>query len=293
MVDASTIGVIQALLNDLETGEGLKVEKSTVNTLDYITGITLNLPSFQIEAGKMYIYMHGFEIHSSNKTLSDAFIFIRNWNNIQGSAPVILLPAIYETSTNYVRGFVCAFNPTSAPISFPRQTVTLEAYKSNAHTFVTNVSGNVINGGTGDVTKSYVDSQDAALDAKITTAINAANANGVSIHGAGAAYDNTKGTIAARMEALEAGGGTSSTKIANGTGMAQVGTGKELVVDYSATGFTSAPVVVASHCQIGESDTDTSGVVKVLSVTKTGCKISIIGGTPDHDYPVSWIATGT
>ena len=31
----------------------------------------------------------------------------------------------------------------------------------------------------------------------ITTAINAANANGVSIHGAGAAYDNTKGTIAA------------------------------------------------------------------------------------------------
>lgn len=158
---------------------------------------------------------------------------------------------------------------------------------------VTDVSGNVISGGAGDVTKSYVDSQDAALDAKITTAINAANANGVSIHGAGAAYDNTKGTIAARLEALEAGGGTSSTKIANGTGMAQVGTGKELVVDYSATGFTSAPVVVASHCQTGESDTDTSGVVKVLNVTKTGCKISIIGGTPDHDYPVSWIATGT
>lgn len=286
-------GTIQARLNDLETGEGLKVEKSTVNTLDLITGITLNLPSFQIEAGKMYMHMPEFEIHSSNKTLSDAFIFIRNWNNTQGSAPVILLPAIYETSTNYVRGFVCAFNPTSAPISVPRQTVTLEAYKSNAHTFVTNVSGNVINGGTGDVTKSYVDSQDAALDAKITTAINAANANGVSIHGAGAAYDNTKGTIAARMEALEAGGGTSSTKIANGTGMAQVGPGKELVVDYSATGFTSAPVVVASHCQTGESDTDTSGIVKVLSVTKTGCKISIIGGTPDHDYPVSWIATGT
>ena len=260
-------GTIQARLNDLETGEGLKVEKSTVNTLDIITSITLNLPSFQIEAGKMYMHMPQFEIHSSNKTLSDAFIFIRNWNNTQGSAPVILLPAIYETSTNYVRGFVCAFNPTSAPISVPRQTVTLEAYKSNAHTFVTNVSGNVINGGTGDVTKSYVDSQDAALDAKITTAINAANA--------------------------KAGGGTSSTKIANGTGMAQVGPGKELVVDYSATGFTSAPVVVASHCQTGESDTDTSGIVKVLSVTKTGCKISIIGGTPDHDYPVSWIATGT
>ena len=75
--------------------------------------------------------------------------------------------------------------------------------------------------------------------------------------------------------------------------MAQVGPGKELVVDYSATGFTSAPVVVASHCQTGDSDTDTSGIVKVLSVTKTGCKISIIGGTTDHDYPVSWIATGT
>lgn len=129
---------------------------------------------------------------------------------------------------------------------------------------------------------------EAAADAK-----NAADANAASIHGAGAAYDNTKGTIAARLEALEAGGGTSSTKIANGTGMAQVGTGKELVVDYSATGFTSAPAVVASHCQTGGSDTDTSGIVKVLSVTKTGCKISIIGGTTDHDYPVSWIATGT
>lgn len=227
-------GTIQARLNDLETGEGLKVEKSTVNTLDFIASITVNLPSFQIEAGKMYMYMPNFEIHSSNKTLSDAFIFIRNWNNnMHGSAPVILLPAIYETSTNYVRGFVCAFNPTSGPISVTGQTVTVEAYKSNGHTFVTNVSGNVINGG------------------------------------------------------------TSSTRIANGTGMAQVGPGKELVVDYSATGFTSAPVVVASHCQTGESDTDTSGVVKVLSVTKTGCKISIIGGTVDHDYPVSWIATGT
>ena len=226
-------GTIQARLNDLETGEGLNVEKSTVNTLDLITGIAVKLPSFEIEAGKMYMHMPEFEIHSTTKSLSDAFIFIRNWNNTQGSAPVILLPAIYETSTNYVRGYVCAFNPTPGPISVTRQTVTVEAYKRNGHTFVTNVSGNVINGG------------------------------------------------------------TSSTKIANGTGMAQVGTGKELVVDYSATGFTSAPVVVASHCQTGDSDTDTSGIVKVLSVTKTGCKISIIGGTPDHDYPVSWIATGT
>ena len=230
-------GTIQARLNDLETGEGLNVEKSTVNTLDLIAGITLNLPSFQIEAGKMYMHMPEFEIHSTTKSLSDAFIFIRNWNNTHGAPPFILLPAIYEATDNYIRGYICVFNPTTAPLSFTRQSVTLEVYKRNGHTFVTNVSGNVINGGTG--------------------------------------------------------GGTSSTKIANGTGMAQVGTGKELVVDYSATGFTSAPVVVASHCQTGEIDTDTSGIVKVLSVTKTGCKISIIGGTADHDYSVSWIATGT
>lgn len=285
-------GTIQARLNDLETGEGLNVEKSTINTLDLIAGTTVSLPSLQLDPGKMYMFSTDFEIYSSYKSLSDAFTFIRNWNDTHSAPPVILLPAIYEATTNYIRGRICAYNPTVFQLTFPDQNVTLEAYKSNTHTFVTNVSCNVINGGTGDVTKSYVDSQDAALDA-ITTAINAANANGVSIHGAGAAYDNTKGTIAARMEALEAGGGTSSTKIANGTGMAQVGTGKELVVDYSTTGFTSAPVVVASHCQTGESDTDTSGIVKVLSVTKTGCKISIIGGTPDHDYPVSWIATGT
>lgn len=289
-------GTIQARLNTLEDGEGLKVEKKSVDTLVQVSGTTISLSTVTLEPGDSYFFGTPFTIYTSTlQELSNSILVIENWNktSAHSSPPIVLLPAIAYNNGNEVSGYICALNPTNSRITFTGQNITIVAYKRSDLHYVSDVSGNVISGGSGDVTKSYVDSQDAALDAKITTAINAANANGVSIHGAGAAYDNTKGTIAARLEALEAGGGTSSTKIANGTGMAQVGPGKELVVDYSATGFTSAPVVVASHCQTGESDTDTSGVVKVLNVTKTGCKISIIGGTPDHDYPVSWIATGT
>lgn len=289
-------GTIQARLNTLEDGDVLKVEKKSVDTLVQVGGATISLSTVTLEPGESYFFGEPFTIYTRNlQELSNSILVIENWNKTSSHSnpPIVLLPAITYNNGNEVSGYICALNPTNSRITFTGQNITIIAYKRSDLHYVSDVSGNVISGGSGDVRKSYVDSQDAALDAKITTAINAANANGVSIHGAGAAYDNTKGTIAARLEALEAGGGTSSTKIANGTGMAQVGPGKELVVDYSATRFTSAPVVVASHCQTGESDTDTSGIVKVLSVTKTGCKISIIGGTTDHDYPVSWIATGT
>lgn len=263
-------GTIQARLNTLEGGEGLKVEKKSVDTLAQVGTYTIGLTTATLEPGGTYFFGEPFTIRARTPgELSNSIVIIENWNKTSANInpPVVLLPAVTYNSGNEVSGYVGALNPTTSSVTFTGQHITIVAYKrSNLH-YVSDVSGNVIPGGSGDVTKSYVDSQYAALDAKITTAINAANA--------------------------KAGGGTSSTKIANGTGMAQVGTGKELVVDYSATGFTSAPVVVASHCQTGESDTDTSGVVKVLSVTKTGCKISIIGGTPDHDYPVSWIATGT
>lgn len=224
----------------------------------------------------------------------DYFIVVRPEKIAQSSDGVLIFFSIIYDGGDFVVGNLVFVNPTDKTLKTDQiENGRIYAIAPSETSVVTNVSGNVISGGTGDVTKSYVDQQATALDTKITTVCNAADANGVSIHGEGAVYDNTKGTIAARLEALEAGGGTSSTKIANGTGTAQVETGKELVVDYSATGFTSAPVVVASHCQTGDSDTDTSGIVKVLNVTKTGCKISIIGGTTDHDYPVSWIATGT
>lgn len=289
-------GTIQARLNTLEGGEGLKVEKKSVDTLVQVGSTTISLSTVALAPGGTYLFGEPFQIYAkTTNELSNSILVIENWNKTgdHSRPPIVLLPAIVWNTGNEVAGYICALNPTTSTVYFTGQNINIVAYKLTDLHYVSDISGNVISGGSGDVKKSYVDSQYAALDAKITTAINAANANGVSIHGADAAYDNAKGTIAARLEALEAGGGTSSMKIANGTGMAQVGAGKELVVDYSATRFTSAPVVVASHCQTGDSDTDTSGVVKVLNVTKTGCKISIIGGTTDHDYPVSWIATGT
>lgn len=288
-------GTIQARLNTLEDGDELKVEKASINALSIVGESSFSIGVMSIAANSTVVVQSSIQLSIPTKP-EDYFITIRpDKINEENSSGLLLFFDVIYKSADFVAGYIVIVNPTSATIKTTNfyNAGKVYAIAPVTSSFVTNVSGNVISGGSGDVTKSYVDSQDAALDAKITTAINAANANGVSIHGAGAAYDNTKGTIAARLEALEAGGGTSSTKIANGTGMAQVGPGKELVVDYSATGFTSAPVVVASHCQTGDSDTDTSGIVKVLSVTKTGCKISIIGGTTDHDYPVSWIATGT
>lgn len=287
-------GTIQARLNNLEDGNPLNVTKKLV-PYSKIVGSTssISIPDMTIDAHSTVLY--------TGQTITITPSPGESFNALcycvvdvgDPSTPAHFSFAVSHIESASLEGYLVLTNAANISLNFRNYNLQVYVMQPDSINVVTDVSGNVISGGAGDVTKSYVDSQDAALDAKITTAINAANANGVSIHGAGAAYDNTKGTIAARLEALEAGGGTSSTKIANGTGMAQVGTGKELVVDYSATGFTSAPVVVASHCQTGESDTDTSGVVKVLSVTKTGCKISIIGGTPDHDYPVSWIATGT
>lgn len=287
-------GTIQARLNDLEAGETLNVTKKFI-PYSKIVGSTssISVPDMTINANSTVLYtLQTITIYPSPGESFNALCYCVV-DVGDPSTPAHFSFAVSHIESASLTGYLVLTNATNNSLNFRNYNLQVYVMRPDSINVVTDVSGNVISGGAGDVTKSYVDSQDAALDAKITTAINAANANGVSIHGAGAAYDNTKGTIAARLEALEAGGGTSSTKIANGTGMAQVGTGKELVVDYSATGFTSAPVVVASHCQTGESDTDTSGVVKVLNVTKTGCKISIIGGTADHDYPVSWIATGT
>ena len=287
-------GTIQARLNDLEAGETLNVTKKIISYSKIVgASSSISIPDMTISANTTVLYDSQtiFIPPSPGETFNDLCYCVVNVG--APFTPAHFSFAVYHIESAALYGHLVLTNTTDSTLNFRNHNLQVYVMCPDSINVVTDVSGNVISGGAGDVTKSYVDSQDAVLDAKITTAINAANANGVSIHGAGAAYDNTKGTIAARLEALEAGGGTSSTKIANGTGMAQVGPGKELVVDYSATGFTSAPVVVASHCQTGESDTDTSGVVKVLNVTKTGCKISIIGGTPDHDYPVSWIATGT
>lgn len=287
-------GTIQARLNDLEAGETLNVTKKFIPYSKIVgSSSSISIPDMTISANSTVLYTpQSISITPSpGETFNNLCYCVVNVGD--PSTPAHFSFAVSHIESTALYGYLVLTNATNNSLNFRNYNLQVYVMRPDSINVVTDVSGNVISGGAGDVTKSYVDSQDAALDAKITTAINAANANGVSIHGAGAAYDNTKGTIAARLEALEAGGGTSSTKIANGTGMAQVGPGKELVVDYSATGFTSAPAVVASHCQTGESDTDTSGVVKVLNVTKTGCKISIIGGTADHDYPVSWIATGT
>lgn len=292
-------GTIQARLNDLEAGEALNVTKKRI-AYSTIRGASssISIPEMTISAQSTILYNTDITIEPDTGVTFDNLCYYVVSNGALNNGGPPTPPVYYCFAPSYcsateIHGNLVIVNATTVQINIKKEQLQVYVLRPESTDIVTDVSGNVISGGSGDVTKSYVDSQDAALDAKITAAINAADANGVSIHGEGAAYDNTKGTIAARLEALEAGGGTSSTKIANGTGMAQVGPGKELVVDYSATGFTSAPVVVASHCQTGDSDTDTSGIVKVLSVTKTGCKISIIGGTADHDYPVSWIATGT
>ena len=189
-------GTIQARLNGLEAGEALKVTKTNMNISTLITSATMTLKKVTVGAHAV-TYANNFPglfTDASNPFDDTTNVFV---TAASLNAPLYLFAPVITRTETLIGGVFGILNPTESSLTIENATVNIYAVNIAQKEFVTDVSGNVISGGAGDVTKSYVDSQDAALDAKITTAINAANANGVSIHGAGAAYDNTKGTIAA------------------------------------------------------------------------------------------------
>lgn len=53
-------GTIQARLNTLEDGEGLKVEKKSVDTLVQVSGTTISLSSVTLEPGDSYFFWYTF-----------------------------------------------------------------------------------------------------------------------------------------------------------------------------------------------------------------------------------------
>lgn len=166
-------GTIQARLNTLEGGEGLKVEKKSVDTFVQVGADTISLSTVTLEPGGSYFFGQPFQIYARTANeLSNSILVIENWNKTSDHSrpPIVLLPAIVWNTGNEVAGYICALNPTTSTVTFTGQHITIHAYKISDLHYVSDVSGNVISGGSGDVTKSYVDSQDAALDAKITTA---------------------------------------------------------------------------------------------------------------------------
>lgn len=387
-------GTIQARLNDLENsgGGGLEVTKKAVDYAECF--VATSKGTLSVPAG--------------TNTTSTTFSFPR-YSNLHSAAPAKPLYAIIVTPTNgapvefsfspsslsysssmlQVSGSLISYSSHSSSLTFEDSTYTAFLLVRASDTVVTDVSGG--GGASSDVTKSYVDSQDAALDAKITTAqttadsavtmaseaqdsasvavatANGANANATSakssaddaktaadgavesaqtananattaltaigskssavtfsnlwaaigawnesatitarlkdaynwswnnrsaINGT-ADYPTDKGTINARLTELEEnGGGSSSVKIASGTGEVGARTGEDLEISFADAGFTETPAVVASYCKTGDNDTEISGIVKVHHVTTTGATISITGGAVGHMYNVSWIATG-
>lgn len=383
-------GTIQARLNSLEEGEELNVEKATFSYLTPFIRVNVDLAEAVVGAKSTYVFANAVEIVSTSSPIStNSFIYIEPWNkNANTSLDLSFL--IAKTESQKITGNIYVTNPTGSNKTFVAQTVSLILAKRLEQQIVTHVSGNVISGGAGDVTKSYVDSQDAALDAKITTAqqtadsavtmatdaddkaeqakstaqvasSTASNAKTIAetaqTEASGAtssaqtannnataaltaigskssavtfsniwntigawnesatitarlkdaynwawnsrsaingtdSYPTDKASINQRLNTLEDTVPSTLPKIASGNGTLRVTTGRELVVDYANSGFTSVPVVVASYSKEGENDTETAGTLKVFDITTTGCKITMSSGNTKHDYNVGWIATG-
>ena len=163
-------GTIQTRLNDLETGEGLKVEKSTLTSLRIIGETTFTMGSLTLEPHSIYCSVSSEQI-SFGANQQDYFIVVRPEKIAQSNDGILMFFAIIYDGGNFVAGNLVFVNPTDKTLKTDQITNgKIYAIAPSETSVVTNVSGNVISSGSGDVTKSYVDSQDAALDAKITTA---------------------------------------------------------------------------------------------------------------------------
>ena len=169
-------GTIQARLNGLEAGEALKVTKTNMNISTLITSATMTLKNVTVGAHAV-TYANNFPglfTDASNPFDDTTNVFV---TAASLNAPLYLFAPVITRTETLIGGVFGILNPTESSLTIENATVNIYAVNIAQKEFVTDVSGNVIfPGGAGDVIKSYVDSQDAALDAKITTAINAANA---------------------------------------------------------------------------------------------------------------------
>lgn len=168
-------GTIQARLNTLESGNELTVVKESI-TYSAIVGVsnTVNIRGSTVNANSIQVTPLSITVNAyPRKNFSNETYFAATAGNPDAAISIQFVPnnITYNTAT----GLLYLINPTDTPLTFNSSKVIVYALNNATKDFVTNVSGNVVSNGAGDVTKSYVDSQDAALDEKITTAQTAAD----------------------------------------------------------------------------------------------------------------------
>lgn len=160
-------GTIQARLNELEQGGGAPI----VTTDDLQTLVLLHalkLPSstqYNISANSD-TDIETFSFNTSSLLPLDRLLYCINLKSTQGIAPYIAFSIIVRNIS--ASSIVCtlkAYNHANEQASFYGGDLSCCIYEVKTSTVVTSVSGG--GGSTSDVTKSYVDSQDAALDSKI------------------------------------------------------------------------------------------------------------------------------
>lgn len=148
-------GTIQARLNELETGEGLKVEKSTLKSLRIIGEKKFTMGSLTLEPHSIYC-SGGSEQISMGAYQQDYFIVVRPEKIAQSSDGVLIFFSIIYDGGDFVVGNLVFVNPTDKTLKTDQiENGRIYAIAPSETSVVTNVSGNVISGGTGDVTKLY------------------------------------------------------------------------------------------------------------------------------------------
>lgn len=163
-------GTIQARLNNLETTNELTVKRKRItysavvgesNTFDVSATVnahtvtTYSLPAVEVRA-------------YTGAKLTNLTYFVTSAGNATTPIQVQFVP--YSLNAYTATGLILLINSNSDPITINSTALRVYALNKDDTDVVVDVTGNVADSKTSDVTKSYVDSQDAVLDAKITTA---------------------------------------------------------------------------------------------------------------------------
>lgn len=160
-------GTIQARLNNLEDGNPLNVTKKRVPYSKIVgSSSSISVPDMTINANSIVLY--------TSQTITITPSPGESFNALcycvvdvgDPSTPAHFSFAVSHIESEYLEGYLVLTNATNISLNFRNHNLQVYVMQPDSINVVTDVSGNVILGGAGDVTKSYVDSQDAALDAK-------------------------------------------------------------------------------------------------------------------------------
>lgn len=163
-------GTIQARLNSLESSGGgdLDVTTTPINSLVKIYTYTGPSSTTIASASEVVSFSGPLVVPVGDFDRAHILYNVSVFDQQSQYSPLIfqLVQHAWSGTNCFMDLLMC--NTSESAITLNRADITLTIYGVSSTTVVTSVSGG--GGGSSDVTKSYVDSQDAELDAKITAA---------------------------------------------------------------------------------------------------------------------------